>query len=247
MMSLPPMQWVTWIAVTVAEIAVCLQIGLRADRRRRWASLFAFLLVLSLKDITRICNALVIHNAFADFYNYWAMSCAAEVCEVWIILQIAQKMFGITVLARKLIARSVTLMAVISGLLAISHVMLSSLLSWGTLCAVTARLSNAIALSWLLVLVVVILFSDRMSEWSADVRGVALGITLELTADSYIGWLRIAAQGKSGDLLDITKSLIFIISLAVWGFSIASPRPIESPYVSLFGALSEIERIPEIR
>src|SRR4051812_37877329 len=112
-MLLSPLQWILWIVVAFAQIALAIRMII-SQSLKQWPSLFFFILTLSLKDVMRIANALTWRSAWFDFYFYWSCSLVAEALEVWMIIQIAQKMLATSVLARRIVSRAIVLMAAIS-------------------------------------------------------------------------------------------------------------------------------------
>jgi hypothetical protein len=241
MEKLSPAQWFLWFEVAGLELFVAIHM-VSCGAWRRWASLFFFLAVLTLKDSIRLANALTAHNSFVDFYVYWSASLVAELLEVWIIVQIAQQMLGISPAVRRAIARTVVGMAAICCVLSIWRTVMLHRPSWETICDTTEQLSNAVALAWVIVLVIVALFANHVAEWSAGVRGIALGITLELTADSYIGWLRITTN-TDRDLLDLVKGSIFMVSLILWGASIERRDSGQQSPLTLTELFKQIENL----
>jgi hypothetical protein len=242
-MHLSFFEWMLWLAVAVAQFGVAFRM-LISGAWRRWPSLFLFVLVLAIKDIARIANAITLQNSWVDFSVYWSASLIAELLEVWIIVQIAQWMFGISVWAIRLISRAVIGIAAISVATSIILNMKGVLFSWQTLCTTADRLSNAVALAWVFVLFVVVVCSDRVSEWSAGVRGIAFGITLELTADCYLGWLRITNSQLAH--LDVIKSALFLVSLFAWGVSTGPRKTDEQLPMTLASVLNGAQNLQKL-
>jgi hypothetical protein len=211
-MQFSVMQWALWLVVAAFEFGVVVRMTL-SGAWRRWPSLFSFLLILTIKDAVRIVNALTAQNQWTDFYVYWTASLIAEVLEMWIIVKIGQTMLGVCTWTRRVVSHGVVALAAISAIASIVFSMKGAL--------TVERLSNAVALAWLFVLIVVVVFADQVAEWSDGTRGIAFGITLELTADCYIGWLKIGNSRFAH--LDLIKSALFLVSLIAWGVS-TGPR-----------------------
>ena len=238
-------QWIVWVAVSVGQFGVVTRMVF-SGAWRRWPSLFWFLLILTIKDAIRIANVLTLKNPWTDFYVYWVASLIAEMFEVWIIVQIAHAMMGISIWARRILTRGIVLIAVISMTTSIMLTMRGHQLSYQSLLCAVDRLSNAVALAWAALLIVVCGTADQVSEWTAGVRGVALGITLELTADSYIGWLRIS-NGHIASL-DFFKSVLFLVSLLIWGISLGPKKKIKgAPRMPIGRIMRALHRYSEIR
>jgi hypothetical protein len=239
-------QWIMWVVVSVAQFGVVMRMA-QSGAWRRWLSLFLFLLILTIRDAARIGNALTMHSPCTDFYVYWVASLIAELLEIGIIVQIAQTMLGVSTWARRIISRGVILMAAISGVTSIALSMKGSHLTLQSLCVRVDRLSNSVALAWVFVLFVVIVFSDQISEWSAGARGIAFGITLELTADSYLGWLRISSQFAH---LDLLKSALFLVSLFAWSRSTGPRRTDETlpatTLASILNIAQNLQKVPRL-
>lgn len=214
------MQWALWLIVAAFQIGVVIRMIL-SGAWRRWPSLFSFLLVLAIEDAVRIANALTARNQWTDFYIYWVASLIAEILELWIIVQIGRTMLGVSTWTRRVVSHGVVAMAAISAITSIAFSMRGALLSLKSLCLTVERLSNAVALAWVFVLIVVVVFADQVAEWSDGTRGIAFGITLELTADSYIGWLKIGNSQVAH--LDLIKGALFLVSLCAWSVS-TGPR-----------------------
>jgi hypothetical protein len=211
-MQFSVMQWALWLVVAFFEFGVVARMTL-SGAWRRWPSLFSFLLILTIKDAVRIANALTAQNQWTDFYVYWTGSLIAEILEVWIIVQIGQTMLGVCTWTRRVVSHSVVALAAISAIASIAFSMKGAL--------TVERLSNAVALAWVFVMIVVVVFADQMAEWSDGTRGIAFGITLELTADCYIDWLKITSSQIAH--LDLIKSAFFLVSLCAWSVS-TGPR-----------------------
>jgi hypothetical protein len=211
-MQFSVMQRALWLVVAVFQFGVVIRMIL-SGAWRRWPSLFSFLLVLAIKDAVRIANALTAQNQWTDFYVYWTASLIAEILEVWIIVQIGQTMLGVCTWTRRVVSHGVVALAAISATASIAFSMKGAL--------TVERLSNAVALAWVFVLIVVVVFADQMAEWSDGTRGIAFGITLELTADCYIDWLKITSSQIAH--LDLIKSAFFLVSLCAWSVS-TGPR-----------------------
>jgi hypothetical protein len=238
-MQFSVMQWALWLVVAVFQFGVVIRMIL-SGAWRRWPSLFSFLLILTIKDVVRITNVLTVRNLWTDFSIYWIASLIAQLLEVWIIIQIGQTMLGVSTSTHRVISRAVVAMAAISVIMSTALSMKGALLTGQSLCTIVERLSNSIALALVIVLFAVIVFADQMAEWSAGTRGIAFGITLELTADSYLGWLKIATGHFTH--LDVIKSALFLVSLLAWSIS-TGPRTTDEklPAMTLATVLSSVQ------
>lgn len=222
MHPLAPLQWTLWLAVLVGQIALAVRM-IAAGSWRRWPSLFCFITILSCKDAVRVANAVTARNPYVDFWTFWLASFAAEIVEVWIMVEITNAAVGISRVVRAILTNGIVAIAATSLTGSAALAMNQKTSCVAQFCYVARRLDSAVAIAWLVSFILVATGTRIFADWPDGMRGIVIGFSLELTAASYLGWW--SAQHGNADLSN-AKSAIYLISLILWAASTASPSPL---------------------
>src|ERR1700743_2523121 len=106
--------WIVWIAHIVVQSAL---VGamLKTGTWRRWSALFSYLAFQSIHALSLFGIVVGIKDldlqACVYFYVYWIGTFAAQIIEVWIIIQIALDLAGISNNVRRWLCDGVIILA----------------------------------------------------------------------------------------------------------------------------------------
>ncbi len=221
MPQLTPSAWIIWILEAAAQAGL-LAYMLGTGAWRRWSSLAFFLFVLTLRDACAFFHVLVTGSPAGYFYSFWWTSALACVAEVWLMVQIALELGGVTRKIRRIICASIPACSIALLLVLIRMCFEASVPHWGRVAYIVAAFDEAVSLAWLCVFLLMAVISDGVFgiQWSR-VKGVALGFAIELSAASLESWmaalnihLRLASEGKGA---------IYVLSLCIWMVSVRPP------------------------
>jgi hypothetical protein len=251
--TLSPLTWYIWFAVILAQSVAAAWIAATGSWRR-WPSLLSFLLVLSARDMLRLADYLVWQSPALEFWSYWWASLAAELAEVWIVLQITLELAGATPRLRRTIVQAVPGLGGVCMALALAM----ALQPYQPMYVCLSRMVLMLDQTVLYLFMAVALMGSLFAEWSGGVRGIALGFALELTSGSSASWLTL--HNLNPEVVAHLKSVVYLTSLAVWVASMRNVSvrasyapagcihfaPIVQRYADLYmGLVSGFERVTD--
>jgi hypothetical protein len=171
--------------------------------------------------MARLADYILWHSPAFEFWSYYWLSLAAECAEVWIMVQIALALAGVTPWLRILIGQAIPALAGIGMALALAMAYQAHQPLYVELKALVLSLDQTELYLFLFVAVVGGLFA----EWSGGVRGVAVGFALEIGSGSSASWLT-SANFANPFMVAHIKSALYITSLVVWMASISARRAV---------------------
>lgn len=221
---MPHLDWVTlafWILTASAQATV-LGAMVLAQSWRRWPSLFAFLLILNIREVT-LAVAVMAGSNFAYFWCYWILGAIAQVAELFVILEICRCLVRGTARLERFVARAVPagsiVVMVITAILAITD----DTPGFYKITAVVQRWDVAVCLGWLVVFLGVILGSRGAGiQWSHGAREIGVGFLIE-TVSTTISSLFILYFHRSV-ALGAVRGVIYIATLTIWLLALLRER-----------------------
>lgn len=231
MPRLDTLSWIIW------TILICLQIVLAFildTRARRWSSLLRY---MQLKVATSFF-LLIVTLALPDtdlraaiyFYGYWALRAVAHAMEVWVIIQIADRMAGCTAAISRSIRIVLPVLAVLLLVVAIYVAEQTRMASYGLIATGVINLSRAVTLALMMLFLATVLPFDGLGiRWTPDTLGVAQPLALSVCGQAVMSWLlAFFPYGRVSDL----NSVIYIAALTLWCLHLRrSPKPEQLPSI----------------
>jgi len=250
---LSPLAWILWGAVIVGQSALTLRL-LWTGAHRRWRALFALIFLMTLKDFVLLADVLIWRDPFVYFYAFWYVALIGLVVEVWLMVDIGCALAGITPWLRRVICQGIPDIAAITLMASIAFAFSTPIPSYTRICFVVSHLDEAVSFAWLVVFFIIALTTEIAGpEWSGGVRGIGIGLALEIFSSSSASWLTVHSVSPS--LLSTIKSAIYLISLTVWGASLR-PRtpsdtrhllPMVSRVLTAYSRIFEKYEVPQLR
>lgn len=240
MLHLSLFSWSIWIAAIGLQPALAL-IMMRGGFWKRWPSLFALVLWLTVKSLALFA----ISQWMADsdlrpllyFWVYWAAELIAELLEVWVIIQICIDLIGISAKLRRRIAMGVPVLSILSLSISIFLALQTSVPFYNTVMRTVNYMDRAVSLAWLCSFLVVVLGSEVLGiEWTTEGRLVAIGLSLDCMGSTLASWFGFLLP-KAVTPFDL-KGIIYLLALSAWAgiFTAKKSDPETLPSVEVLSA-----------
>ena len=238
MPHLSPATWCLWMTSAFLQ---CALIALMVHRGawRKWPSLFAFLITLSLRDGILLADLLVWKSCFLYFWGFMWTSLVAAAIEVWMICQICVALAGVTPWIRRAMWQLFPLMSAAVLVVTLSLTFVTPTTNSDRMLHIANSLDQSVSFAWLFSFFVCALAAETLGiEWSPGVKGVALGFLIEIGAGTADSWL--TALHLSASLLNYGKLTLYIGSLLIWAQALGPKKveavetPIHARYVGVY-------------
>ena len=227
--------WTIWLIVILLQPALVILL-IASGLWRKWTALFFFLLSKSITSFLLLGITLYIgdldRQAALYFFTYWAGMAVASVMEIWMIVEIACALGGISPRTRKWIHIGVPVLAVINLAVCLTLSIQAPMAPFGRAVVTIFDLQKVISLGWLVTFLAVASASEIMGiEWSHGVRGIAIGYAIEAAGTTVVTWL--IALFPAATELSEAKGIVYISALCVWAASIRKRKEEVEPIQSL--------------
>jgi hypothetical protein len=226
MPQLNSFSWVLWIVVIVSQPVVVF-LMVKSGAWRRWTSMFAFVCLLSLQSFALLYVSVALPDtdfrALLYFWIYWSLALVCEAIQIWMIVQIACDLIGISKRAKLWIRHGVPALAMANLIWAAILAVQSEHQFYSRVVYVVSWLDRSITLSWLTTFLIIALGSNFLGiEWTAEARGVGLGFALDSLSSTVASWLGYGSINFT--FLSNLKAVIYLLALWLWG-GITTAKP----------------------
>ena len=198
----------TFAVVASAVLAIAM---LSTGAARRWPSIFTYLALI----IVQWATTYRLLGTSAYFYSYWAFSYALYACEVWVIVQLAVRIFGVTAWLRSKIRHGLPTLALVLLCITLFVALTDRATYMQGIVYLASRVDVAISLAWFATFLLIIFGVKAFGlQLSGGARGVAIGFWIEAAGTSVIALLLPA--GTSNVWLGAVKSVLYMATLSAW-------------------------------
>lgn len=223
MMPMTLVSWHLWVLVIGVELTV-LGVVLWSKSGRQWKSIIAFLCIQTAQSLLLLGITLFIKDEDLQpalyFYAYWTGAFLTQIIEIWIIVQICTELVGLSDRVIKRIRRGVPFLAVLILVTVIALSYHSQPALYSLIVDSVTALDRSMSVSWLVTFLILSKGIDGLGvEWTSSVRGVALGLAIEVSS-SMASALLADLFPKAIVLYDI-RAMLYIVSLSIWGVCLA--------------------------
>lgn len=181
---------------------------------RRWPSLFTYLGLINCQSIY-CALAEFFGRPLHYFWGYWILQIAVDIAEVWIIVQIAQLIAGVTPRLRRLIAKTVPLCAAAAFCVAIRFSFSDpSTPGYERVVYAAEHLDLAINVALCITCIAVVWEKKGMGvQWRDGVRGIACGLLLEVLTCHVASFLNLRFPVAS---INALQGFSYLATLGIW-------------------------------
>jgi len=205
-----------WATGTVATVALAI-LSYFTGHFRRWPSLFTYLSLIAIKSVW--C---ALSNHFQSpacyFYGFWSFQSLIDMSQVWIIVQIALRVAGVTPSLRRALVRGVPLFTLAAFVASLYVSLLDPIEQFERIVYVVQHVEVAIDLAICITATLLVWVTSGVGiQWSGGVRGVSSGILLEVLTSEISNSLVLRYPVAT---LNAIKSVSYLATMALWAVSL---------------------------
>jgi hypothetical protein len=204
-----------WAIGTIATVALIV-LMLVSGYIRRWPSVFCYLSLITILSVFCVL-AKGFRSHVAYFYGYWIIQFLIDIARVWIIVQIALSVAGVTPWLRRVLSRGV-LAFTVAALTVCAYISFrDSMQGWDWIVYIVQHLEIAVQLSLCLTLTLLVCGAKGVGiQWSG-VRLITSGLLLEVLSSDLSPYLYRHFQTVS---VTAIVSVSYLVTIGLWGLSV---------------------------
>jgi hypothetical protein len=202
-----------WLwAIGTAATGVVLALTYLTGYYRRWPSLCSYLCLIMAQAGWCWFAKTPAHY----FYGYWAFQFAIDAAVVWMIVQIALSVAGITPRLQSMLRRGILAFMVVAFLVSLNIALTDDRPSYGRIVYVVQHVEIAAYLSFSVSTTALVVVTKGMGVQWKGVRCVTVGLILGVVSSDLSMYLDTPSLAQ---ILNIVQGALYLIVLIIWGAS----------------------------